>query len=230
MVNEKGEVMTGAKRLELTDNARGTTLVELMVYISIMGIIFSIVYTILTYSMRYFDYGINLADLQQQALKAQMKLSQEISESTMSSVIYNNDSVNGYGIIFLSPRDNRGNFKTYQNLDAGKPIWQKFIGYYVSSDKLMRKEVNITPAPNPAPAAPVPVPANPYTSVADFLSKTSSAQPRCISSSVYSMRFDNFQNTAFSIYGTFRLTYKGKINEIQLNTQDLKPITACPRN
>lgn len=222
--------MAEAENMKMAHSARGTTIVELMVYISIMGVIFTIVYTILTYSMRYFDYGINLADLQQQALKAQFKINQEISESTMSSVIYNNDSVNGYGIIFLSPRDNRGNFKTYQNIDAGKPMWQKFIGYYVSSNKLMRKEINITPSPNPTPTAPAAVPTNPYTSVSDFLTKTSSSQPRCISSNVYSMRFDNFQSTAFSIYGTFRLTYKGKINEIQLNTQDLKPITACPRN
>jgi len=213
-----------------TNCARGTTLVEIMVYISIMGVVFTIVYTILTYSMRYFDYGINLADLQQQALKAQMKLNREISESTMASIIYNNDSTKGYGIIFLSARDRHGNFKTYQSIDGGKPVWQKFIGYYVSSDRLMRKEVSISPSPNPTPTAPVAVPTNPYTSVADFISKSSSVPSRCVSNNVYSMRFDNFENTAFSIYGTFRLTYRGKINEIQLNTQDLKPITACPRN
>jgi len=222
--------MKGLSGLMKPGGERGTTLVEIMVYISIMGVVFTIVYTILTYSMRYFDYGINLADLQQQALKAQMMLNREISESTMASVIYNNDSTSGYGIIFLSPRDKQGNFKTYQSIDGGKPIWQKFIGYYVSSEKLMRKEVSISPSPNPTPTAPAATPTNPYTSVADFISKSSSVPARCISNNVYSMRFDNFESTAFAIYGTFRLTYHGKINEIQLNTQDLKPITACPRN
>ncbi|MDQ7822337.1 MAG: hypothetical protein RDV48_06040 [Candidatus Eremiobacteraeota bacterium] len=119
----------------------GTTLVELMVYMTLFSCVLSCVYWVLITSMRYYNVADASVDLQSQAMRGMATLTQDLSETTSMSV-YDLDASTPKGIIFASPRNSQ---KKYTYNAYNELLWKRWVCYYIGSNKgvsyLYRKEV-----------------------------------------------------------------------------------------
>lgn len=120
----------------------GTTLVEVLVYMALMGIVFAGIYGVFIASLRYYRTAEATARLQQNALIALSSITSDMSETKSSSISVNPSSPQG--ISFASPKkipDGTYNIDT----STGEIYFQKWICYYLDENTgdLIRKEVEI---------------------------------------------------------------------------------------
>ncbi len=164
---------------------RGTTLVELLVYIVLMSMMLTAVYAVFVASMRYFRVAQAATELQNDAQQCTLHMVADLADSTSSTVVTGTGPI---GIVFLSPRNNIGNF-VYDS--SGNLYWQKWVGYYFDStnQQLIRKEVTLTTAVTT-------VPTNPYTTATFAALTGSNVRTRTIATDM----------TALSVGGTTSVT------------------------
>lgn len=116
--------------------SRGISIAELLVTISIMGLMFTMIATMSLLIKKTYVAQNSFSSMQQSAAVALAKLSRELMESSYDTItIYNPSDPNQFtGIIFGSAR----NYSNYNNFtidpSTAKPIWFKYIGYYIDND------------------------------------------------------------------------------------------------
>lgn len=141
---------------------KGVTLVELMVYIALIGLVFTGVYSIFNACLKYYRTAETRTVLQQNAIKVMANLFGDMVGSKSSTVIIQNDS-SPKGVIFISARKSDGNYEFDTN---GQQLWQRWECYYLKSTgdgryNLIRKESFLsTPSSSPG--------TSPYTTVTQF--------------------------------------------------------------
>ncbi|MBI2252049.1 MAG: prepilin-type N-terminal cleavage/methylation domain-containing protein [Armatimonadetes bacterium] len=133
---------------------KGSSLIEVLVYIALFSIVFSSIYMIFIMALRYYYTTKSGIEVQQGAILAVYKLSKELNESSLASLkIYRTTSPKG--IVFMSIRNPAsGNQIQYS---SGSLIWYKYVCFYIETDPadstkkaLFRKEQTITPTTTPA--------------------------------------------------------------------------------
>jgi len=131
----------------------GFTLIETILYLTILLLAMSAIYGVLMGTHRYFQIADSSVEVERSAHVAMRGLTSELAESNATPIIWDSSTNPGPGIIFPSIRSTTG---TVSYNTAGKILWQKFVCYYVdtgSPQKLTRKEVGIT-ATATVPTAP----------------------------------------------------------------------------
>lgn len=106
--------------------ARGTSLFELLIATALVGLLMTMVYTILASGVNYYLSQSATIDVQQNALIAMSALTNELVETNGGSLKTDQD-LPTVGIVFGSPRDAAGNIN-YVNT---KLQWAKFVCYYL---------------------------------------------------------------------------------------------------
>jgi type II secretory pathway pseudopilin PulG len=136
------------------------TLVEVMVYSVLIGVVLAGVYGTLIFSMRYFNAINKISELQDQVLIALSRLEMDISETsvlTSNTTTSDEKSKANDSIIFAAYKDSSGQYMF--NADTGKPKLQSWICYYLESDgqgthNLVIKRKKIDPPSDTIPATP----------------------------------------------------------------------------
>lgn len=118
---------------------KATTLIEALVYLGLVGFLFTCIYGVLISSMKYYKLAENSTELQNNAMIAVVKMVNELSETRYSTISSGGSPA---GIIFLSPRNSSNAFE-YDS--SGQLYWQKWVCYYIGTDQngistLIRKE------------------------------------------------------------------------------------------
>lgn len=134
----------------------GTTLVEMLVYSALFGMVFTGIYMVFNAAVKYYYITQSSVWVQQNSLTAINQLSREMLESSLSSVIlYSSDPK---GIVFMSPRTSSGTISYNTNSGyEGRVYWQKYIAYYLYTDPndaskkaIFRKEKTVTQTDTPS--------------------------------------------------------------------------------
>lgn len=126
---------------------RGTTLLELLVYSLLLGVLLLAVYGVFSAGMKYFRFIEATSDLRGQAQTTLIRIAAELAETRGYTVLVDDEA-----LIFCSPRNRAGSY-TY---DAyGNLQWHRFVGYYRESDgRILRTPVYLsTPRSTPANAS-----------------------------------------------------------------------------
>ncbi|MEQ8223954.1 MAG: hypothetical protein ABRQ37_16680 [Candidatus Eremiobacterota bacterium] len=116
---------------------RAITAVELLITISVMGIMFTMIAAIgLLLKQSYLSQS-SLSNMQQDASVALAKLSRELMETSCKTAsIYNPaDITQPTGIIFASARDFNQNNEFQIDPNTAKCIWYKYVCYYIDIDE-----------------------------------------------------------------------------------------------
>lgn len=116
---------------------RGISAVELLITISVMGIMFTMIAGIGLLLKKSYLSQSALSDMQQSASVALAKLSRELMESSYkTTTIYNpSDSNMPTGIIFASARDFNSNNDFKIDPNTAKCKWYKYVCYYIDTDE-----------------------------------------------------------------------------------------------
>ncbi len=116
---------------------RGVTAVELLITISVMGIMFTMIAGIGLLLKKSYLSQSSLSNMQQDASVALAKMSRELMESSYKTAsIYNPSDVNQpTGIIFASARDFNQNNEFQIDPNTAKSIWYKYVCYYIDTDE-----------------------------------------------------------------------------------------------
>lgn len=116
---------------------RGVTAVELLITISVMGIMFTMIAGIGLLLKKSYLSQSSLSNMQQDASVALAKMSRELMESSYKTTsIYNPSDVNQpTGIIFASARDFNQNNEFQIDPNTAKSIWYKYVCYYIDTDE-----------------------------------------------------------------------------------------------
>ncbi len=135
---------------------RAFTLIELVVYAALLGMLMTALYFVLTSVLRSFKEEQTATDLQSSAQVAVAQLRMDLGDSHAASIVTNS---NPSAVIFPSPRDLNDLFSWDS---AGNIFWWSWVCYYQdSSNNLWRKSITITPTSTPPTGPP---------SVASFVS------------------------------------------------------------
>lgn len=194
------------KLLKLNNPKIGFTLIELMVYMVLMGIIMSLIYNVLVGATRYLQQGDVQAELQGDAINGMSRLAHDLSESSITQLVYNVDT--DKGIAFVSPRSTSGQFLL--DTATGQNKWQKFICYYLDSTNKRLVKVE-------APAGPLTtVPTNPNSTIA--LWKSAGLTQLVVCRNIYDLDF-HVTGQSITIYGSYEKDCLGKDNSIKMETQ-----------
>ncbi len=138
---------------------RGTSLVEMLVCCALVGIVLSLVYSMVVAGKNYLAVMSAKHTLQQEALQSITWISREISESDAECFQVATMLVNGVdGVVFSSPRSPVSGNVEYDIV--GRMLWQQHICYYLRTingvSTLCRKSRTLSPAFSyPPPAPPV---------------------------------------------------------------------------
>lgn len=135
-------------------NGRGFTLLEVMVYALLLGIMMTALYMLLRTTLGFMRETNATASLQASAQKTAVKITTELAQAHKgASNIIAGTSPNG--VVFLSPRPGSGNTMYDSN---GNQLWRQWVCYYYDdvNQCIMRGEINLT-APTATP------PSCPYT-------------------------------------------------------------------
>lgn len=135
---------------------RGTTVLELLIYSTILGLVMTGIYSVLIAGMRYFHTADTSVELQSNAMDALANISQQLAEGNGASCSIGTSPA---GIVFGSPRDANGNF---QFNSSGSLLWQKYVCFYIdtvtlsgtSVSCLIRKEEMLPAAQTTPPVIP----------------------------------------------------------------------------
>lgn len=121
--------------------SRGTTLVEIMIYMSLVTMVFMAIYGVFMAGRRYFEIARASIEVQQAANTIGYRLTRDLMETDAATVRFFPNSASSSapaGVVFLSarkpvtgaPDDNTFVYdQTY-----GVPMWQKYLGYYLDTD------------------------------------------------------------------------------------------------
>lgn len=120
---------------------RGTTLVELMIYMSLVTMVFLAIYGVFMAGRRYFEIARASIEVQQAANTIGYRLTRDLMETDAPTVqFYPNSTLTSApaGVVFLSARKpvtGAADDNTFQYDNTyGVPNWQKYIGYYLDVD------------------------------------------------------------------------------------------------
>lgn len=133
---------------------RGFTLLEVMVYGLLLGIMMTAMYLLLRTTLGFMRETNATASLQASAQRTAVKITTELAQAHkgVGNIVAN---VEPSGIVFLSPRPGSGS-TMYDN--AGNQLWRQWVCYYYddTNNRIMRGEINL-PTPTTTP------PSCPYT-------------------------------------------------------------------
>ncbi len=140
---------------------KGSSLLEVLIYTAICGLLFTMIYQFFNLGVSYFMAAKASIEVQGGIQTAVHRLVRELSESNLATVrFYPTSSYPSapYGVVFASPRymsthATMGNRLVYDNASptpSGKPLWHKFVCYYLDQDPsipgyfcLIRKEKDL---------------------------------------------------------------------------------------
>jgi prepilin-type N-terminal cleavage/methylation domain-containing protein len=127
--------------LRVAGPGRGASLVEVIVAIAILGILTTTLFAMFKTGVTALRKVENQSELIRELQLLSLKITQEASESTYTSLSVSPD---GHIVSFLSAVDSDGNF---QANEFGRPVWQKFILYYydTADSTIKRTVVDFTP-------------------------------------------------------------------------------------
>lgn len=120
------------------EQARGISLIELVVSSALSGLLLLMVWSIMSSGSRYYKNSNDMLHLQQSTLLALSWMSRELGEGNPISLRDDTDNPDYPGIVFGAPRDEIGEvlFK------AGIIQWRSLVAYYLvpegSTNTLMR--------------------------------------------------------------------------------------------
>jgi hypothetical protein len=132
---------------------RGLTLIEMMIYMTLVTLILGSSMIIMMMANRFFHSTLDNNAVQREAQTAMLKISRELEEGKRGKVVLS-ASGEPKGVIFLSARTNDGDF-AYDYTGDGLLFWQKWVCFYVDEDakshtKLYRAESALgTPETDP---------------------------------------------------------------------------------
>jgi len=141
---------------------KGTSLVEVLMYTAIFGLLFTLIYQFFNLGVGYFTAAKANIEVQGGLQSAAHRLARELAESNLATVRFyptaSSPSGTPRGVVFASPRfmstsattPNRLVFDTSSPNPSGKPLWHKYLCYYLDSDPgnrgyycLIRKEKDL---------------------------------------------------------------------------------------
>lgn len=124
---------------------RGFTLVEIMVYSLLLGLLMTGVYSAFYISRAYYDSAQGTTEVQQECLKALNGISRVLGQGNSSTVVVQSSPIVGFRI--LSARTTTGVYA--HEASSGNVQWQRWaVVYYDSAAKEVRlKEVTGTGLP-----------------------------------------------------------------------------------
>jgi len=150
--------MAAARRLysptrpERRSTQTGVTLVEVIVYCFMLGLLVAAIYSVLTGSVTYYLVGANAIQLQQCAASAATRVTRELAESDPGSVVTTSTPPS---LIFASPRTSP--YGTYAYNSNGNLLWQGWVCYSIGSANgapaLLRRELMLASPVSAPPAA-----------------------------------------------------------------------------
>lgn len=121
--------------------ARGTTLVEIMIYMSLVTMVFLAIYGVFMAGRRYFEIARASIEVQQAANTIGYRLTRDLMETDAPTVQYYPNGTFATapaGVVFLSARKpvtGAADDNTFQYDNTyGVPNWQKYVGYYLDVD------------------------------------------------------------------------------------------------
>jgi len=125
--------------------SRGFTLVELMVYSVLLGLLMTGVYTAFYISRAYYDSAQGTTEVQQECLKALNGISRVLGQGNASTTTVQASPLVGFRI--LSARTTTGVFQ--HEASTGNVVWQRWAVVYhdVPSREVRLKEVTGTGLP-----------------------------------------------------------------------------------
>ena len=132
---------------------RGFTLVEVMVYSVLLGLMMTSLYQLLSMTTAFVGDSMTTGALQASAQKTAVRITADLSVAHKGSVV---TGTTPPGVVFLSPRDGYGKI----TCDASGVIyWHQWVCYYLdtSTGTLMRKQIYITATTTPPAATYTPV-------------------------------------------------------------------------
>jgi hypothetical protein len=121
------------------------TLVEVLISISLLGLMMGGVYATLVLSMRYQRKLSDSVDTFQQAVLATGRISQALGTGAQASIVVEPD-----GFAFVSAQPKEGPFT---HTASGQLEWHKYVFFFIENGSLYRGEL-----PLPAPTITPPVP------------------------------------------------------------------------
>lgn len=133
---------------------KGFTIIEALVSITVVALLFGIVFSTMIPQMQYSATGRNIADVQKEAVKAHNKLAKELMETNIM-FIYNTTNPQTGNITAISfPTARIGGNGTFQTvtpspppidpltntaINSKVPDWQGYLIYYLNGDTLRRR-------------------------------------------------------------------------------------------
>lgn len=136
----------------MTRRAPGFTLVETMIYSSLLLILLGGISTVLGLGSRYYREVQALAEVQREAAAGGAALRMEIAETRGPSLTV---GLAPAGLVLLSPRPDSG---PWVHDSSGSLLWQRWVCFYLESrggvSTLVRKEKKLA-APTAVPPEPV---------------------------------------------------------------------------
>lgn len=138
---------------------KGTTLLELLVYAALLILVFTGIFGIFIASVKYYNSANASIKVQQSALEATYRLTRELSESSLSSVVLYNGTPKG--IVFMSPRTTTGTVSHNSTSGfEGEVTWNSYVCYYLETDaedstkfQLVRKVKGVAASDEPTASA-----------------------------------------------------------------------------
>lgn len=121
---------------KLLKNKKGITLVELLITITLIGIVLSIIYNMFFISTKNYENMSNKVELNRDIRSFLIKIQKEISQARKANESYidENESKGKEGPIFIKDQK----FCIYVDLDNDRK--PELVQYYLENGKLMRKQ------------------------------------------------------------------------------------------
>jgi type II secretory pathway pseudopilin PulG len=203
--------------------ANGMTLIEIMIYSVLIGVVLTGVYSVLLFSLRYFRAIDNMTTLQNKAMTVTSRLEDSFRDSGSDSVtiaplyLQGSSQSSFTGVMFPSPKNVKNEY-LFNN--EGEIMWQKWVCIAPELQRdgtidLVMKEVEVTPSAG--------TPENsPYSNVKEFAGAYNVDNKRVLARGISGFTVARAQagSPVFNIQVTVDDTCdKNKPNNIRLETQ-----------
>lgn len=193
-------------------NSMAMTIVELIVYAFLLGLLLTAIYGIFTSCLQYYRLGEIRSDLHGNAIRAMSNIFRDVACASKSSLVTSSSSPKG--LYFASSKKSDG---TFEFDSSGEMLWQKWSAYYLKSDgnnhyNLVKKEKAIaTPSATPGTF--------PYASFTAFVND-SSLPERVIARNVSNLFISLNSDGNYDFTFTFdRTTDPTKPNTLEVKTE-----------
>ncbi|MBI3925058.1 MAG: hypothetical protein HY319_05920 [Armatimonadetes bacterium] len=131
----------------------GATLIELLVYCSLLLLLLGAVYGTFSLSRRYYASVQAATESQQEAMKAMLSLGEELSQAAGDTLVDGVSLAGPEGVRFLSARTEGGLFA--HDPGSGDLLWQRWVCIHRDTGT---REVLVTEVPLPSPTTQIPDP------------------------------------------------------------------------